>query len=324
MEIKFDLGTDPLTGRRLTRYRSFKGTKREAEAELTRLKAGADRGDHIDPSKTTLAQFLDRWEAWAATQVAAKTHERYLELAAHHVRPHLGNAPIQRLRTVSFAELYGKLQRPKPDGAGLAPRTVGHVHRLLHRQFGHAVKWGIISTNPLAAAEPPRVPHTEIDILTPTQIKMVLDALRGKPLYRVAVVALGTGMRRGELVALRWRDVDFDAGMIRVERSLEQTSAGLQFKQPKTKAGRRAVAIPKTIVAELREHWKEQQETRLALGIGRATDEDLVFPRPDAGPWPPDSLTTAWQKTVAAMKLPKVTFARASAHTRKSTHRRRA
>src|ERR1700757_1448010 len=87
-ELKFDLGTDPLTGKRKTRYHSFKGTKREAEAELVRLKAGAARGEYVDPSKATLGEFIDRWELWAAGQVSAKTLERYKELAAHHVRPH--------------------------------------------------------------------------------------------------------------------------------------------------------------------------------------------------------------------------------------------
>jgi integrase len=314
-EIKFDLGTDPVNGKRLTRYHSFKGTKREAEVELVRLKAGADRGEYVDPSKLTLAEFLDRWEAWVATQVSAKTLERYKELTAHHVRPHLGASRIQRLKTVNFAELYGKLQKPKPDGAGLAPRTIGHVHRLLHRVFGHAVKWGMVTINPVAAAEPPRVQRTEITILTPDQIKSVLQALRGRRLYGVALTGLATGMRRGEIVALRWGDVDLDSGKIRVERSLEQTNAGLAFKEPKTKAGRRIVAIPSSVAAELRNHWREQQEQRLALGMGKSGAEDLVFPRWDGNPWPPDRLSSTWAKTVSTLKLPKVTF-----HALRHTH----
>jgi integrase len=315
-ELKFDLGTDPLTGKRLTRYHSFKGTKREAEAELVRLRAGVDRGEYIDASKATLGDFLDRWESWAATQVSAKTLERYKELAAHHVRPHLGAARVQKLKTVHFAELYGKLQQPKPQGAGLAPRTVGHVHRLLHRVFGHAVKWGVVGSNPLAAAEPPRVDQAEIEILTADQIRAVLEALRGRPLlYIVAVIGLATGMRRGEIAALRWGDVDLEGGKIRVERSLEQTNAGLAVKAPKTKAGRRTIAVPPSIAGELRVHWREQQEQRMALGLGKAGDSDLVLARPDASPWPPDSLTTAWQKTIASLKLPKVTL-----HALRHTH----
>lgn len=314
-ELKFDLGSDPLTGKRLTRYHSVKGPKRAAQAELTRLMAGVAEGNYVDPSRVTLNEFLDRWEGWAATQVSAKTLERYRELAAHHIRPHLGASRIQRLKTVNLAELYGRLQRAKPEGAGLAPRTVGHVHRLLHRIFGHAVKWGVILTSPAGAAEPPRVTGSEIEILAPDQIKTVLDALRGRSLYPVAVLGLATGMRRGEIVALRWRDVDFDGGKIRVERSLEQTAAGLVFKEPKTKAGRRTVSIPPSIVAELREHWREQQERRLVLGIGRAAPDDLVVPRGDGTPWPPDRLSTTWPQTLARLKLPKVTL-----HALRHTH----
>lgn len=314
-ELKFDLGTDHLTGKRVTRYRSFKGTKRDAKIELAKLVASAAENSYVDDSKITLGQFLDRWETWAATQVSAKTLERYKELCAHHVRPHLGAGRIQKLKTVNLAELYGKLQAAKPAGAGLAPRTVGHVHRLLHRVLGHAVKWGILASNPATAAEPPRVERTEIDILSPEQIGVTLHALRGRPVYPVAVIGLATGMRRGEIAALRWGDIDLDGGKIRVDRSLEQTNDGLVFKAPKTKAGRRVISIPPSIVAELRAHWRAQQQQRLALGLGKAGDDDLVLARPDASPWPPDSLTTAWAKTVAALNLPRVTL-----HALRHTH----
>jgi integrase len=315
-ELKFDLGTDHATGKRLTRYHSFKGTKREADAELIRLKAGADRGDYVDPSKATLADFLDRWETWVACQVSAKTLERYKELTKHHVRPHLGAARIQKLRTVHFADLYGKLQSPKTkSGAGLSPRTVGHVHRLLHRVFEHAVKWGVSANNPVAQADPPAVERTEIDILGPDQVRQVLRGLKGRPLYPIAILGLATGMRRGELTALRWKDVDLDGGKLRVEQSLEQTNAGLRFKAPKTKAGRRTVTIPPTITGELRTHWRDQQEQRLALGLGKAGGDDLVFARDDGSPRPPDSLTADWARTLRMLKLPIVTL-----HALRHTH----
>jgi integrase len=308
-EIKFDLGTDPLTGKRQTRYHAFKGTKREAEAELIRLKAGVEKGEYVDPSKVTLAQFLDRWEEWAASQVSAKTMERYKQLTALHVRPHLGAARLQRLRTVNFAELYGKLQKSKEDGgAGLAPRTVGHVHRLMHRALGHAAKWSIISVNPVVAAEAPRVERTEIEILSPDQVTTILRMLRDRPIYSIAVLGLATGMRRGELLALRWGDVDLDGCKIRVERSLEQTKTGLRFKSPKTASGRRNISIPASIVTELRAHWRRQQEQRLALGLGRTTGESLVFTRPDGGTVVPDALSKEWARLVRSLKFPDVTL----------------
>lgn len=308
-EIKFDLGTDPLNDKRITRYHSFKGTKREAEAELTRLKAGADKGEYVDPSKLTLSEFLDRWEAWSATQVSAKTLERYKQLTAIHVRPHLGASRLQKLKTVHFAELYGKLQRAKAEGgAGLAPRTVGHVHRVLHSVFKQAVKWSLVSVNPIVAAEPPKVEDTEIEILDPGQTTAVLQALRGRPIYPIAVLGLATGMRRGEMLALRWGDINFDAGKVRVERSLEQTKAGLRFKPPKTKKGRRSISIPASITTELRAHWRRQQELRLSLGLGKATDTDLVFPRLDGKPTIPDDLSKEWARLVGSLKLPDVTL----------------
>ena len=114
---------------------------------------------------------------------------------------------LQKLRTVNFADLYGKLQKPKANGgAGLAPRTVGHVHRLMHQVLSHAVKWSLIVSNPVAAADPPRVERQEVEILAPDQVKTLLQGLRGHRLYPIAVLGLATGMRRGELVALRWGD----------------------------------------------------------------------------------------------------------------------
>ena len=196
-ELKFDAGSDPLTGKRKTKYRSFRGSKREAQIELARLVVGSAEGTTLDPSKTTLGQFLDRWESWVATQVSRKTLERYSELIRHHVRPHLGAARIQKLRPVNFVELYGRLQEDKPTGAGLAPRTVGHIHRLMHRVMSHAVRWEVIASNPVSAADPPRVEPAEIQILDSDQIKAVLEALRGHVLHPIVVLALATGARRG-------------------------------------------------------------------------------------------------------------------------------
>jgi integrase len=186
----------------------------------------------------------------------------------------------------------------------------------------------MVASNPVASAEPPAVERTEIDILGLDQIKVVLQGLKGRPLYPVAVLGLATGMRRGELVALRWKDVDLDGGKVRIERSVEQTRGDLsaegpksrrpvvlRFKSPKTKAGRRSVTIPPSVVSELRAQWRQQQEQRLALGLGGASGDDLVFARYDGSPYPPDALTWDWARTVRLLKLPPVTF-----HALRHTH----
>src|SRR5262249_59763681 len=114
--------------------------------ELTRLLSEAQKGTYVDASKETVSDFLDRWDRdWAVTNVSAKTLERYRQLIRNQVRPHIGQLIVQRLQPVHLAELYAKLIR-----GGLAARTVGHVHRVLHRAFGHAAQWRLIHRNVVA------------------------------------------------------------------------------------------------------------------------------------------------------------------------------
>src|SRR5262249_51017912 len=198
-ELKYDVGTDPRTGRRVTKYGSFKGTKREAQAELVRLMETVRRGEHVDPVKLTLAEYLDRWEqSWASLQVGPKTRERYVELIRLHVRPHIGALPLHKLQPVHLAELYGELLEK-----GLSPRTIGHVHRVLHKALTVAVEWSLLSRNPAAIAMPPRAQMREIEIITVEQAQKILQCFRGRALYPIIALALATGMRRGELLALR-------------------------------------------------------------------------------------------------------------------------
>ena len=251
-----------------------------------------------------------------------------------HVRQHLGALQIQKLQVVHLAELYAKLlregrrpRRPRNAGAtvpkapkaapasGLSARTVGHVHRVLHKALRVAVEWGITQRNVADIARPPKVEGREIASLSEAQATDLIQKLRGRTLYPIAVVGLATGMRRGELLALRWRDVDFDAGKLRVEQSMEQTKAGLRFKAPKTRQGRRTITLPASVVTELRAHWTAQQEHRLRLGAGKAPNDALVFSNWDGTPRSPNAITREWARTLARIKLPKI-----SLHALRHTH----
>lgn len=310
-EIKFEIAPDPTTGKRRMRYATIRTkSKREAEKELARLVSEYEAGESVDPSRVTLSEFLDRWERdWATINTSAKTYERYAELLRKHVRPRIGTMAIQKLKPLNLSGLYADLSR-----AGLAPRTIGHVHRVTRRALGHAQLWGIVRHNIAALVSPPRVEAAEIQILSPDQWTAMLRKLRGKPLYLIGATLLGTGMRRGELCALRWKDLDLDAGKLRVEQSLEQTKAGLRFKSPKTKHGRRTITLAPSLVTELRTHWKDQQEQRLRLGIGKAPADGLVFARWDGQPHQPDRLTRQWSDAM------KVIGQNATLHSLRHTH----
>ena len=281
-ELKFDAGTDPATGKRRTRYVSFKGTKREAQAERDRLVAEQRAGQSVDPSKTTVAQFFDRWDRdFASLKVTPKTIERYRQIARLQIMPNIGALQIQKLKPVHLSELYANLLRGVNGARPLAPRTVGHVHRLMHRVLRNAAAWGVVTQNVAAHVEPPSVAETEIVILSEKQIGDLLRHIEGRTLRPIIALMVATGIRRGEVLALRWQDVNLDGGFIRIECSLEQTREGLRFKAPKTKHGRRRVAIPPIMVAELKAHRVKQQERRLSLGLGRAPQNSAVFARWD-------------------------------------------
>jgi integrase len=146
------------------------------------------------------------------------------------------------------------------------------IHRVLHRALGQAKVWGIIRDNPAELVKPPRAPDQEAEMLQPDQAARLLDRLRGSrpPLYLLASLALGTGARRNELLALRWCDLDLAAARLTIEQALEQTTAhGIRVKGPKTRHGRRTISVSPHLVDELRQHWRDQQKRRLAAGLGR-------------------------------------------------------
>lgn len=315
--IKFDLPADPMTGKRTVRTHTVKGTRKDAEAARIKLLNAVQVGSYADPSKLTITALALKWDTtWASHNLSPKTLERDRELIRLCIVPHIGHMEVQRLRPIHLAGLYTTLLTAgRACGGGLAPRTVKHVHRLVHRILGHAQQWGLVSVNVAGAVDPPKVANTEIECLNADQLKLVMQACRDTVQYPMVAVAVGTGMRRGEMLALRWRDVDLDAAVVRVERSLEETKAGLRFKEPKTRQGRRNIALPASLVSDLRSHWRLQQELRLALGTGRSGPDDLVFCTVDGKPKSPNNVTREWSRLVKAKNFPKVSF-----HALRHTH----
>ena len=175
---------------------------------------------------------------------------------------------------------------------------------------------GVIRDNVTEAVKPPRAADREKEILQPDQVRELLDRLRGHPLHMLAVLALHTGARRNELLALRWQDIDLDAGRLRIETALEQTSAyGIRVKAPKTKKGRRTIALPVSAVEALRAHWRAQQEQRLAFGMGKAPADSPVLATFDGKPQSPAAITKAWSRAMDAIGMP-----RAGLHGLRHTH----
>jgi integrase len=165
-------------------------------------------------------------------------------------------------------------------------------------------------------AELPSVPDQELAILQPDRARELLDALRGQPLYMLASLALASGMRRNEMLALRWQDINLDAGRLTVETALEQTTAhGVRVKGPKTRRSRRTISLPVHVIAELRVHWRMQQEQRLALGVGKAPADSWVLATIDGKPQTPNVVSGLWARAMDAIGMPEITL-----HSLRHTH----
>lgn len=314
--LKFEAGErDPHTGKRQTRFVTVRGTKRDAQRELTRLLAEIDRGTAVDPSTVTVGEYLQQWLD-AGEGLSPKTLERYRQLARQQIVPHLGATPLQKLRPAQIHDWHTALLKSGgKDGKPLSARTVGHAHRVLHRALERALRLEVVGRNVARLVPPPKVEAVEIEILNAGQIATVLEKLKGYggrygdlPLYPIAALAIGSGMRRGEICGLTWGNLDIDKARVRIERSLEETVDGLRFKSPKTAAGRRIIGLPANVIDILRDHRRQLIEHRLALGMGRLTEDDLVFPLADGSPYPPDKLSRDWGHAVRDRKLPATSF----------------
>jgi integrase len=276
--VKFEAGDrDPDTGKRQTRYITVRGTKKDAQRELIRLLGEVENGTAVDPSRVMVTEYLRAWLEHGEG-LSPKTLERYRQLAEQQIIPDLGAIPLQKLRPAQVQGWHGLLLKSGgKDRKPLSARTVGHSHRVLHGALERAMRLEIISRNAARPVPPPKVAITEATTLNADQISEVLMGLQGYggrygslPLHPIAVLAIGTGMRRGEICGLSWGAVDLDKARVRIECSLEETADGLRFKSPKTAHGRRTVSLPASAVATLREHRNRQLEHRLALGLGRS------------------------------------------------------
>lgn len=307
--IVLDLGRDA-SGKRRQKWHSVKGTKRDAERELSKLINALYTGDYVEPSKMRVSEYLTQWLAdYAKTNVSPKTYERYAQIIENSIAPKLGNYRLAELRPLHIQGMYSDaLREGRRDGkGGLSAQTVLHFHRVLHKALAQAVKWQLLARNPADAVDPPRPEKKSMRALDEGETAELLRLVDGSSLFVPVLIAVTTGLRRGEILALRWQDIDIDSGQATIARSLEQTKNGLRYKRPKTERGSRNVALPSYTIDVLNRHRAEQAERRLRLGPVYE-DNNLICARDDGAAIPPDTLSTNFASTIRRSKMPHVRF----------------
>lgn len=247
-----------------------------------------------------MGEYLDIWLAHVRGRVRQKTWQSYEGLTRVHARPSLGQISLDGLHALHLQELYGQLLELHPSGG-----TVLNLHLVLTQALGQAVRWGYIGSNPAAGAQPPRPRRAELNILDQAATEQILAAAEGSRFECPVAIAVATGMRRGEILGLRWSDIDPDFMLAQVRRSLQHTKQGPIYENPKTKRSRRSVVLPAFLGPYLARQRKDQDVRRAKCDWN---ENNLVVDYRDGSPWKPDSFSPAWSGFLRRSGLPHVRF----------------
>lgn len=303
---RIDGPLDPATGKRQQIGKGGFRTKRDAEDALSIAKYELDTGQHVRRRRTLVETYFREWLPTQVSRLAPSTIKAY-RIASDRIIRHLGQMPLQAL-TPELVEQFHEDLRDE----GLAPKTVLNTHHVLQAALRDATRKGLVFQNAAAMAQTPPNSREEPPTLSPHELQVVIDHIDDPTLKAVVQVASRTGLRRGEIVALRYNDLDLDAKTLRVDSSLTAVGGDLIEGQPKTKKSRRVVAIDDETAEVLRAHRHRADQLRAALDEEPCSQDDFVFTRPDLSPIHPDGLSSRFSNVISRLsteyEVPLVTF----------------
>jgi integrase len=278
--VRVFMGRDSESGKRKYVNKTIHGTLRDAQAYLSRSQRDRDLGVFFEPSRISLDGYLDKWlETAAKPKLRAKTHRDYEGLLRRYVRPALGSRPASKIEPLEIQGLYADMQE-----RGLSARTVRFTHAVLRSALQQAVKWKLIPQNPALSVDLPKQAKGEIQVLNPQQARDFLKEAAQDRYNVLFAVALTTGMRPSEYLALKWPDVNFSKGTVSIARTLEPIKGGgWRFADTKRARSRRLVKLQASVVKLLADYWAAQAMERDA-GNGDAAAADLIFVNSSGNP----------------------------------------
>ncbi|MEX2111895.1 MAG: site-specific integrase [Pirellulales bacterium] len=248
-------------------------TKAEVQERLSKLQSSSSTGTLPTLHKETVSQFLTRWLADVAKPtLRSTTFANYNAIVKNHIGRRIGGVKLQKLTPAHVQGLYAEMDR---DGVGAHPRRLAHA--VLRRALSHALRQGLIVRNVCDAVEPPKVPKSKIMPLDQKQVAALLDAAKGDRLEALYHLAIGSGMREGEMFGLHWSSLDLAAGTVSVKQSLAEVGGKLSVGEPKSGAARRQIGLPQHAIKALEAHRRRQ----MAAGFGGC---EFVFCNQSGGP----------------------------------------
>ena len=302
-EGRYTVGRDPITGKQI-----FKNVLGKTQAEVRKkLKQAIEDSGKLDFTKTgkyTVGQWMDVWfENYAQLKVRPSSHQTYKGYIKNHIKPHIGDIPIEKLTSLELQKFYRKLltegRVPRIESEnqpkGLSPKTVRNINQVISSAMEMAKEQKLILENPTERCALPKVEHREMKTLPAEQLATFLREARESGVYELYYLDLATGLRRGELLGLKWEDIDLEQGIIHVRRQVARINGEVKEVPLKTKNSYRSIAISQDAVNMLR-------------GLKAQGLSEYVFPSPTGGPISPDSVRHMLHRVLKRAGLPELRF----------------
>lgn len=267
-----------------------------------------EQGIYVEPNKINLGDFLERWlEDYAKSALRPTTFQTYATLIHKHITPALGVIILNKLQPIAIQRFYNeKLENGRADqSGGLSTQTVRYFHAILREALGHAVKWQLLHRNPCELVDPPSIRKKEITTLDTKDVNHFLGIAKQDRYYISFLIAITTGLRRGEILGLRWKDVDFESKALSIRKNLVILNNKPTLQDPKTKDSSRFVTLPSLVINALIEHKRIQDEEKQMIGDDYNT-LDLVICTSVGTPVGPRNLLRSFHNLLKKADLPKM------------------
>lgn len=308
--VVLDLGRDS-TGKRVRKWHSGYPTKKDVESARIELLGTVARGTYVPPTKVTVGAFLiEEWLPAKRTTVKPTTLASYEMHVRKHIDPRIGGISLLNLGAAQLNAFYGDLLEVglRSGAGGLSPTTVRRIHATLHKAMADAVRWGRLPRNPTDSADPPQAAKAELAILEPDELRVFVESVQRDRLYAAWMLAATTGVRRGEILGLRWADIDLKDMALSVRQIRTVANYQVVTLTPKTDKGARTISLDDRTIAVLRAHRVAQLEEKLLFGSVYQDEGDYVFRREDGAPIHPERFSSWFKQHCRRAELPPVRF----------------